>query len=124
MVRIEDTRLMQFLRGQQILVWDADLQKKQLAKIFGNGIEFNMMDLRPEIATEIPSVRTASLLRIKESSKLLRYREGNQSEMDGFFNIFITYIQKRTAPRQPKKDPGRLAAGDAGRLSRYYAPPQ
>ena len=104
MVRIEDTRLMQFLRGQQILVWDADLQKKQLAKIFGNGIEFNMMDLRPEIATEIPSVRTASLLRIKESSKLLRYREGNQSEMDGFFNIFITYIQKKTAtPDNQKK---------------------
>lgn len=104
MVRIEDTRLMQFLRGQQILVWDADLQKKQLAKIFGNGIEFNMMDLRPEIATEIPSVRIASLLRIKESSKLLRYREGNQSEMDGFFNIFITYIQKKTAtPDNQKK---------------------
>lgn len=104
MVRIEDTRLMQFLRGQQILVWDADLQKKQLAKIFGNGIEFNMMDLRPEIATEIPSVRTASLLRIKESSKLLRYREGNQSEMDGFFNIFITYIQEKTAtPDNQKK---------------------
>ena len=104
MVRIEDTRLMQFLRGQQILVWDADLQKKQLAKIFGNGIEFNMMDLRPEIATEIPSVRTASLLRIKEISKLLRYREGNQSEMDGFFNIFITYIQKKTAtPDNQKK---------------------
>ena len=104
MVRIEDPRLMQFLRGQQILVWDADLQKKQLAKIFGNGIEFNMMDLRPEIATEIPSVRTVSLLRIKESSKLLRYREGNQSEMDGFFNIFITYIQKKTAtPDNQKK---------------------
>ena len=104
MVRIEDTRLMQFLRGQQILVWDADLQKKQLTKIFGSGIEFNMMDLRPEIATEIPSVRTASLLRIKEISKLLRYREGNQSEMDGFFNIFITYIQKKTAtPDYQKK---------------------
>ncbi|MEE0132303.1 MAG: single-stranded-DNA-specific exonuclease RecJ [Treponema sp.] len=103
MVRIEDTRLMQFLRGQQILVWDADLQKKQLAKIFGNGIEFNMMDLRPEIATEIPSVRTASLLRIKEISKILRYREGKQSEMDGFFNIFITYIQKKTASQDMQK---------------------
>ena len=103
MVRIEDTRLMQFLRGQQILVWDADLQKKQLTKIFGSGIEFNMMDLRPEIATEIPSVRTASLLRIKEISKLLRYREGNQSEMDGFFNIFITYIQKKTATQDYQK---------------------
>ncbi len=103
MVRIEDTRLMQFLRGQQILVWDADLQKKQLAKIFGNGIEFNMMDLRPEIATEIPSVRTASLLRIKEISKILRYREEGQSEMDGFFNIFITYIQKKTASQDMQK---------------------
>ena len=103
MVRIEDTRLMQFLRGQQILVWDADLQKKQLAKIFGNGIEFNMMDLRPEIATEIPSVRTASLLRIKEISQILRYREEGQSEMDGFFNIFITYIQKKTASQDMQK---------------------
>ena len=97
MVRIEDTRLMQFLRGQQIFVWDIDLQKKQLAKIFGNGVEFNMMDLQPEIAKEIPSVRNASLLRIKEMSKILRYQEGSPSEMDGFCNIFITYIQKKTA---------------------------
>lgn len=103
MVRIEDTRLMQFLRGQQILVWDAELQKKLLAKVFGNGIEFNMMDLRPEIATEIPAVRNASLLRVKEMSKILRYREGIQSEMDGFCNLFITYIQKKTANTQSNK---------------------
>lgn len=103
MVRIEDTRLLQFLQGQQILVWDAELQKKQLAKVFGNGVEFNMMDLRPEIATEIPSVRNASLLRVKEMSKILRYREGLQSEMDGFCNLFITYIQKKTANSQNNK---------------------
>ena len=96
MVRIEDTRLMQFLRGQQILVWDAELQKKQLAKVFGSGVEFNMMDLRPQIAAEIPSVRNASLLRVKEMSRILRYRDGGQSEMDGFCNIFVTYIQKKT----------------------------
>ena len=103
MVRIEDTRLLQFLQGQQILVWDAELQKKQLAKVFGNGVEFNMMDLQPEIATEIPSVRNASLLRVKEMSKILRYREGLQSEMDGFCNLFITYIQKKTANSQNNK---------------------
>jgi len=103
MVRIEDTRLLQFLQGQQILVWDAELQQKQLAKVFGNGVEFNMMDLRPEIATEIPSVRNASLLRVKEMSKILRYREGLQSEMDGFCNLFITYIQKKTANSQNNK---------------------
>ncbi len=103
MVRIEDTRLLQFLQGQQILVWDAELQQKQLAKVFGNGVEFNMMDLRPEIATEIPSVRNASLLRVKEMSRILRYREGIQSEMDGFCNLFITYIQKKTANSQNNK---------------------
>lgn len=103
MVRIEDTRLMQFLRGQQILVWDAELQQKQLAKIFGTGVEFNMMDLRPEVSTEIPAVRNASLLRVKEMSKILRYREGIQSEMDGFCNLFITYIQKKTANSQNNK---------------------
>ncbi len=103
MVRIEDTRLMQFLRGQQILVWDAELQQKQLAKIFGTGVEFNMMDLRPEISTEIPAVRNASLLRVKEMSKILRYREGIQSEMDGFCNLFVTYIQKKTANSQNNK---------------------
>lgn len=103
MVRIEDTRLMQFLRGQQILVWDAELQQKQLAKIFGTGVEFNMMDLRPEVSTEIPAVRNASLLRVKEMSKILRYREGLQSEMDGFCNLFITYIQKKTANSQNNK---------------------
>lgn len=103
MVRIEDTRLMQFLRGQQILVWDAELQQKQLAKIFGTGVEFNMMDLRPEVSTEIPAVRNTSLLRVKEMSKILRYREGIQSEMDGFCNLFITYIQKKTANSQNNK---------------------
>ncbi len=103
MVRIEDTRILQFLQGQQILVWDAELQKKQLAKVFGNGVEFNMMDLRPEIATEIPAVRNASLLRVKEMSRILRYQEGVQSEMDGFCNLFITYIQKKTANPQNNK---------------------
>lgn len=103
MIQIEDTRLLQFLRGQQILVWDAELQKKQLAKVFGTGVEFNMMDIRPEISTEIPSVQNASLLRVKEMSKILRYREGFQSEMDGFCNIFITYIQKKTSDPQINK---------------------
>ena len=35
LVHIENTRLPQFLQGQQIIVWDAPLQKKQLEKIFG-----------------------------------------------------------------------------------------
>ncbi|AEE16520.1 single-stranded-DNA-specific exonuclease RecJ [Treponema brennaborense] len=97
LVRIENTRLIPFLRGQQICVWDAELQQKQLAKIFGSGIEFNMLDIRNEIADAIPAVRGASLLRIREMSRILRYQDTPASELDGFFNIFVTFMQKKTA---------------------------
>lgn len=95
MVKIDNTRLLPFLRGQQIFVWDADLQKKQLAKIFGNGVEFNMLDIRGEIGLEIPSVQDISLLRLKDMSRILRYNENQSTELDAFCNIFITYMQKK-----------------------------
>ncbi|MBO5136901.1 MAG: single-stranded-DNA-specific exonuclease RecJ [Spirochaetaceae bacterium] len=111
MVRIENTRLIPFLRGQQILVWDAPLQKKQLQKIFGNGVEFNMMDIREQVASVIPAVKNASLLRVKEMSKILHYKDGVSSELDGFCNIFITYINKKTSnPQQNKSQDLQLVA--------------
>lgn len=100
MMRIEDTRLMNFLKGQQIIVWDEPLQKKLLGKIFGNGIEFNMLDVRPEIASDIPGVRDASLLRVKEMSKILKYCDKSATELDAFFNIFITYVQKKNFSKE------------------------
>lgn len=102
MVRIENTRLLPFLRGQQIFVWNEGLQKKQLAKIFGNGIEFNMLDVSTEIASLIPSVQGLSLIRVKEKSSILRYSDSPSGEIDAFCNIFITYIQKKTSSIQEK----------------------
>ena len=102
MVRIENTRLLPFLQGQQIFVWNEGLQKKQLAKIFGNGIEFNMLDVSTEIASLIPSVQGLSLIRVKEKSSILRYSDSPSGEIDAFCNIFITYIQKKTSSIQEK----------------------
>lgn len=96
LVHIENTRLPQFLQGQQIIVWDAPLQKKQLEKIFGTGVEFNLLDIRPEISAAISFVRDVSLLRVKEMSRILRYHEQPASELDAFLNIFITYLHKKT----------------------------
>ncbi len=47
-VSITDTRLVKFLSGQQIYVWDAAVQKKMLTQIFGKGVDFNVLDIRPE----------------------------------------------------------------------------
>ncbi|HOS29741.1 MAG TPA: DHH family phosphoesterase, partial [Treponemataceae bacterium] len=41
-VSIHQTRLIPFLQGQQIFVWNQNVQKKMLAQAFGEGVEFNM----------------------------------------------------------------------------------
>ncbi|MDR2158601.1 MAG: single-stranded-DNA-specific exonuclease RecJ [Treponema sp.] len=95
MVGIEDTRLPAFLQGQQILVWDAPLQKRILGKIFGPGIEFGLLDLAPEIGKEIPRTAGQSLLRIKELSKIAKYSGGESGELGVFINLFTSFVQSR-----------------------------
>jgi single-stranded-DNA-specific exonuclease len=95
MLGISDTRLPAFLEGQQILVWDAPLQKMTLAKIFGNGVEVGMLDIAPEIGKEIPQAAGKSLLRVKELSRIARYSEREQTELDVFISLFISFVQKR-----------------------------
>ena len=95
MLSFSETRLGSFLNGQQIFVWDAPLQKKQLKTIFGNGIEFNFFDFQPEVAKQFPQMGDMSLLRLKEFSTIGKYYEDAQSELETFKNIFITFVQQK-----------------------------
>ncbi|MDR2617856.1 MAG: DHH family phosphoesterase, partial [Treponema sp.] len=95
MVGISGTRLPAFLEGQQILVWDAGLQKKILAKIFGGGVEIGMLDIAPEIGKLIPQTAGKSLLRIKELSKIAKYSGSETGELDVFVNLFTSFVRKR-----------------------------
>jgi single-stranded-DNA-specific exonuclease len=95
MVGITETRLPSFLEGQQIFAWDAPLQKKMLAKIFGKGVEVYMLDVAEEIGKEIPQTAGKSLLRVRELSKLAKYSDGAPEELDVFINLFTTFIQRR-----------------------------
>jgi single-stranded-DNA-specific exonuclease len=93
MVSISDTRLPAFLEGQQILVWDAPLQKQTFAKLFGRGIEVGMLDIAPQIGNEIKQTAGLSLLRIKELSKIAKYSDKELSELDVFVNLFASYAR-------------------------------
>ncbi len=95
MVDIGQTRLLSFLQGQHIMVWDAPLQKRTLAKIFGAGVEIHMLDVATEIAKEIPSVAGKSLLRIKELSRIAKYAEKAPGELDVFINLFTSFVYKK-----------------------------
>jgi len=107
MISISNTRLPSFLEGQQILVWDAPLQKRVFKKLFGNAVEVGMLDIAPEIGKVIPQTAEKSLLRIKELSKIAKYCETELSELDVFVNLFTSFVQLREKS---------AAAGEAGEL--------
>ncbi|MCL2833712.1 MAG: single-stranded-DNA-specific exonuclease RecJ [Treponema sp.] len=94
-VSIGNTRLPAFLQGQQILVWDAPLQKRILNTIFGAAVEINMLDIAPEIGKEIPSAAGKSLLRIRELSRIAKYSENETGELDVFISLFNSFIRKK-----------------------------
>lgn len=100
-ISISQTKLVSFLNGQQIFVWDENVTKKQLERIFGSGVEFNLMDLRPQIATLMPFVSNKSLLALKDMSKIAHYNEKPATEIEGFYNIFVTFVQKKLAQTFP-----------------------
>ena len=93
-VLFSDTRLGVFLQGRQIFVWDKDLQIKQLEKLFGKSIEFYLHDFRAECAKCAPRLAEMSLLRLKNLSRIGKYGNTPMSELDGFFNLFITLVQQ------------------------------
>ena len=100
---IMETKLVDFLRGQQIFVWDEKSTSSLLAQAFGSGAEFNFMDLRPQIA-KVPSLAAAasfSLEQLKSKSKLARYNPDQNSEIRGFFNIFVTFVNAQIASQFP-----------------------
>ena len=95
MVSITETRLPAFLQGQQIFVWDAQLQKKIFTKLFGNSIEIEMADAAVFIGEAITSVAGKSLIRIRELSAAAKYYEKEMSELDVFVSLFRSFVKKK-----------------------------
>ncbi len=93
--------LLEFLRGEQIFVWDAPKVSAALKNLFGNGVEFNLFDVRPEAAKIIPSISNASLQKLSGLSKIALYFDQAGSELEAFYNIFVTYLDKKVAQSFP-----------------------
>lgn len=90
---VADTCLPSVLRGQQILCWNKKIVSSYLKDIFGSGVEFEMLDMQQEIAKAIPNVMGKSLAQIKEMSKFAKYSETSINEIDGFYNIFVSFAE-------------------------------
>lgn len=99
---VSNTNLPSFLRGQQIFCWNKKTVSSYLKEIFGSGVEFEMLDMQQEIARTIPQVQGKSLSQIKEMSKLAKYSDSPIEEIDGFYNIFVTFAELSDAKIFPK----------------------
>ncbi|MBQ9206028.1 MAG: single-stranded-DNA-specific exonuclease RecJ [Treponema sp.] len=98
---IMETKLVDFLRGQQIFVWDEKTTSAILSQIFTNGAEFNCMDLRPQAAKISPAFATLSLEQLKAKSRLAKYNPSFDSEIMGFYNVFVTFMNAQIARQFP-----------------------
>lgn len=99
---VSNTNLPSFLRGQQIFCWNKKAVSSYLKEIFGSGVEFEMLDMQQEIARTIPQVQGKSLSQIKKMSKLAKYSDSPIEEIDGFYNIFVTFAELSDAKFFPK----------------------
>lgn len=100
-VSVMQTRLPSYLQNQVLLVWDGETTKHLLKNCFGSGIEFNFLDIRPEVAKLFPAFGQYSLLRIKDMSKIARYGSHPSTEIGGFYNIYVTYVQQSLKLENP-----------------------
>ncbi len=94
MVSPENSRLMDFLQ-LQIIVYDAEPQKRMLQKVFGNNTDIHLVDSAPEIWKLFPSLKGQSLLRMRDGSRMIKYSDDTPSEIDVFINLFAAFIIRK-----------------------------
>lgn len=100
---IYDLKLPYFLQGQLIYCWDVPKTQKILRTIFGNGIEFNLHDLKKEISSIIHSLGNKSIEQLENISVTAKYCELNEkSSVNTLYNLYVTYCQKIIANKNPQ----------------------
>ena len=100
---IYDLKLPYFLQGQLIYSWDSQQTLSLLSQIFGSGIEFNLNDLRREIAGVIPSVKNKTSAQIKALSQIAKYSDADTSELESIYNLYVTYCKRVIAQKKPEQ---------------------
>ncbi len=91
-VRVEQTRLGEFLYNRQIIIYDEKIQTGMLKKVFGADTMFELMDIAPMIWEKFPGLKNMSILEMREKSRSSKYRDRSPEEIDVFLNLMNAYI--------------------------------
>ena len=89
---LENSRLMDFLVGKEILVYEKSTTLPLLQNCFGKNAQIALSEVGPKIWELYPKISGQSLFRLKDKSTVSRYQLEPVSEIDIFFNLYITYL--------------------------------
>lgn len=94
-VTIDQTRFYPFIEGQELLVYEQDLQNKLLRTAFGKGVDIHVSDLSEEIHKYFPVFKGRSLFGMVERSRIAKYRKERTTELDVLISLFKHYVIAR-----------------------------
>jgi len=87
--------LIDFLRGEQILVYGEKFQKSLFNKVFGTAVEIHVLDIEPEIHRVLRGIVGRSLQELTSLSKMRLYSDLEFRQIDLIISLFTTYIDRR-----------------------------
>jgi len=93
-ITYEKTRTAEFLSGEDVYVYDLELQKAQLEKIFGSSIPVPLTDIMAALVDIYPRVAGKSLLKIREKSRVARYSQPPLDELGMLISLANSLILK------------------------------
>lgn len=80
------------LKGyDQIVVFNSTMQKHLFSKIMSN-VDFECLDIQPQVEKYFPRFKEKSLLTILHDSRLVRYLEKEPEEIDILFQLYCSVV--------------------------------
>jgi single-stranded-DNA-specific exonuclease len=87
--------LADFLQGQEILVFGAAEEKLRLQSLFGSGTDIHLTDFSSQLGQVFPPLAGLSWERIKEKSRLSRYKAQGGTDLDVLTNLLLAFLRSR-----------------------------
>lgn len=92
MISLDQSRLVDFLANEVLLVYDEKVQLRLLRQVFGAQTEIGLTDIAPEVHKVFPNLRGVSLLRMLQNSKLARFSSKPPLEIEAFAQLIRSYL--------------------------------
>jgi single-stranded-DNA-specific exonuclease len=99
LVEIGKTRLADFTGQDEVLVMDAAMQARLLARAFGPDVPLSLSDIAPLIARYLPDLAGKSLLKLQQSSPSSKYSSRPSPEIDALKEVFTSLVLEREKER-------------------------